>query len=104
MSETRRHFTAEQKVAILRRHFVEKTPVADLCDEHGVAPSVFYRWQQEFFTNGARAFESPRAAQAEARRREDRVERLQAKLARKDEVIAELMQEHLALKKSLGEA
>ena len=29
----RRHFTAEQKADILRRHLVDKVPVSDLCDE-----------------------------------------------------------------------
>jgi hypothetical protein len=69
----------------------------------GIAPALFYRWQQELFANATRAFDSPRAADAETRRREARAELLRAKLQRKDEVIAELMQEHLALKKSLGE-
>ena len=32
----RKRFTPEQKVAIVRRHLIEKVPVSDLCDELGV--------------------------------------------------------------------
>ncbi|MFO7695841.1 MAG: transposase [Anaerolineae bacterium] len=46
MTETRRQFTGEQKIAVLRRHLLEHVAVPDLCDEYGIQPSVFYRWQQ----------------------------------------------------------
>ena len=104
MTRQRRRFSAPEKVAILRRHLVEKVPISDLCDEHHLAPNLFYRWQKEFFENGPAAFESRRSAgDAKSRRLEERVEKLTAKLARKDEVIAELMEDHVRLKKSLGE-
>jgi len=100
----RRRFTAQQKVAILKEHLVEKVPVSQVCDKHGLNPTTFYRWQKEFFENGPAALESRRSAgDAKSRLLEDRVEKLTAKLARKDEVIAELMEDHVRLKKSLGE-
>jgi transposase-like protein len=37
---SRHRFTTEQKVAILKRHMVDKVPVSDLCDELGLQPSV----------------------------------------------------------------
>ncbi|MEW6364935.1 MAG: transposase [Acidobacteriota bacterium] len=57
MAETRKHFSPEAKVAILKEHLIGKVPVADLCDKHGMHPNVFWRWQKEFFENGAAAFE-----------------------------------------------
>ena len=100
----RRRFTGQQKVAILREHLVEKAPVSQVCDKHGLNPTAFYRWQKEFFENGAAAFETRRpGGDAKTRHLEERVEKLQAKLVRKDEVIAELMEDHMRLKKSLGE-
>jgi transposase-like protein len=105
MRKPKKHYTAEQKLALLRRHLIEKVPVSDLCEEQGLQPTVFYRWQKELFENGAAALERKNgrreagARDAQARR----IEALRAKLARKDEVLAELMEEHVALKKSLGE-
>jgi transposase-like protein len=102
MGEQRKRLTAQEKVAILRRHFLEKVPVSTLCDEHGLNPTVFYRWQKEFFENGAAAFE--RRPDGRERKLEEKVGFLEARLAKKDEVMAELLMEHVALKKSLGEA
>src|SRR5262245_33472624 len=48
MKKQRKHYTPEEKVAILRRHLVEGVPISDLCDERGLQPSVFYRWQKEY--------------------------------------------------------
>ena len=98
----RRHFTGVEKVALLRRHLVEKVPVSQLCDEAGLQPTVFYRWLREFFDNGAAAFET-KPGKRRASREQERIEALEAKLRRKDEVLSELMEEHVALKKSLGE-
>jgi len=58
MKKQRKHYTPEEKVAILRRHLVEGVPISDLCDELGLQPTVFYRWQKEFFENGAAAFQN----------------------------------------------
>ena len=101
MEKQRKHFTAEEKVRILRRHLVDKVAVSDLCEETGIPPTQFYRWQQTLFENGAAAFERPgkRPGLAE----QARIAVLEQKLARKHEVLSELMEEHVALKKTLGE-
>jgi transposase-like protein len=97
---TRRTFSAQEKVAILKRHLLEGEPVSDVCDAHGLNPTQFYRWQKEFFENGAAAFErtDKRAAQAEQRRRAE----LEAKLKKKDAVIAQIMEDLIAEKKGRG--
>ena len=40
MRKERQHYTAEEKVAILRRHLLDKVPVSDLCEEKGLQPIV----------------------------------------------------------------
>ena len=60
MTRARRHFSGPEKVGALKRHLVEKVPVSDLCDELGIAPNVFYRWQKDFFENGHAAFDNGR--------------------------------------------
>ena len=101
MRKERKHYTAEEKVAILRRHLLDKVPVSDLCDELGLQPTVFYRWQKEFFENGAAAFQGNSRTDHQAE--QQRIEFLEKKIQTKDEVLAELMAEHITLKKSLGE-
>lgn len=101
MARKRRHFTPEQKVQIIKKHLVDKVPLSDLCDQYGLQPTVFYRWQKAFFENGAKAFD--RRKDTEKLRLEKKVAALQGKLTKKHEVLSELMEEHVSLKKSLGE-
>ena len=96
----RRHFSSKEKVAILKRHLLEDVAVSDLCDELALQPRMFYRWQQEFFENGESAFES--ANNREGIRLERRIGQLEDKLQRKNEVLSELMEEYVLLKKNLN--
>ena len=98
----RKHYSPEEKVLILKKHLIDQVPVSTICDEYHLQPTVFYRWQKEFFENGAAAF------QRQGRRRQEdsqtkRIGELEAKLRRKNEVLSELMEEHIQLKKELGE-
>lgn len=101
MKRQRRNFTGSEKVSILRRHLVEKVPVSELCEELGLQPTQFYQWQKQFFEQGAAAFE--RTGRPKRDKAQERIAALEAKLRRKDEVLGELMEEHVALKKELGE-
>jgi transposase len=56
----RRHFSPEDKIKILRLHLLEGHPISELCEEHGIHPTLFYQWQKPLFENGASAFESKR--------------------------------------------
>ncbi len=103
MKKQRKKYGPQEKVAILRRHLVEKVPVSKLCDELGLQPTVFYRWQKDFFENGEAAFQQRNGRQQQGSQQEQRISALEAKLRRKDEVLAELMEEYVALKKSVGE-
>jgi transposase len=103
MRRERNHYTAEEKVAILRRHLLDKVPVSDLCEEKGLQPTVFYRWQKELFENAASAFQTKERPTRQVEEKQKRIEFLEKKVQTKDEVLVELMAEHVALKKSLGE-
>jgi len=101
MRKPRKNYTPLEKVAILRRHLIDRVPVSDLCDEYQLSPTIFYAWQKLFFENGASAFERKGASAESAHQRT--IAALRAKLQRKNEVVAELMEEHIELKKECGE-
>ena len=98
--EPKKYLSPQEKVSIMRRHLIEKVPVSDLCDEYGLHPTQFYKWQQVFFERGAAAFES-RQNRVE-KQLEQKVATLEAKLRQKNEVLSELLEEHIVLKKNLG--
>ena len=101
----RRSFTTEQKVAILRRHLIDKVAVSDLCDEYKLQPSVLYHWQKQLFENMGAALDVAQGTRAPQREKElaAKVDHLEARLAKKDAVIAEISAEYVQLKKELGE-
>src|ERR1700722_16790177 len=91
----RRHFADSEKVTILKRHLLDKVPISDLCDELDIYPNQFYGWLKEFFENGPAAFDdNGRKSKAVEDAKDHKIEQLEAKLQRKDAVLAELMEEH----------
>ena len=104
MSGQRRHFNTDQKATILKRYLVDKVPISDLCDEYGIKPNQIYAWQKILFEHAESAFH--KAGYRTARKlsdQEEKISRLEAKLAQKNEVISELMEENIRAKKSNGE-
>ena len=53
---TEKQFTPAEKMTILRRHFIGKVTIRDLCHEYGIQPDDFYEWQDRLFEWGALAF------------------------------------------------
>lgn len=110
MPKQRKYRTPEEKLAIVKEHLIGKKPVSEICEKYEIAPSLFYTWQTDLFEHGAQCFDRPKknkTAQSKEARRvrelEEKLQKTESKLAQKNEVVAELMEEHLKLKKSVGE-
>ncbi len=101
MAKRQTSYTPEQKVTILRRHLLDKVLVSTLCEEYGLHLNTFYLWQKLLFEYGAVAFRTSPSREGTADKQ--RIAALEAKLTRKHEVLSELMEEHVRLKKELGE-
>lgn len=101
--QTRRHFTPQEKVAIVKRHLLEGVPVSTLCDQFKINPTLFYHWQRQLFENAHLAFENGRKSKNVEDAKDHKIQQLEAKVHRKNEVMAELMEAHTLLKKELGE-
>src|SRR5438309_8480249 len=88
MKKQRKHYSAAEKVTILRQHLMEQVPISELCDRQGLRPTVFYRWQKEFFENGAAAFQQK--ARPDHSAEQQRIAYLERKIQIKDEVLARI--------------
>ena len=60
MSHKRKRLFGAEKIAIVKQYIVERVPISDLCDQHGIQPSQIYRWQAAAFEHGADAFDLKR--------------------------------------------
>ncbi len=103
MTRSRRTFTAQEKAAVVKRYLVDRTPVSELCDELGLQPTQIYTWQKQLFDNADAAFAKPGRRPKVDDSKDRKIEALEAKIQLKNEVVAELLQEHVQLKKELGE-
>ena len=101
MSKKRKKYSPEEKVRLLKEHLVNGVTVSQICEENELKPTVFYRWQRQFFEQGAAAFKKDQ--DKERTRLQKKILRLEEKVIKKNEVLGELMEAHIELKKSLGE-
>ena len=109
MNRERKHVSGRDKLAILKQYLVDKIPLFDLCDQRGLQPSQIYYWQNQLFEQGAGVFERKPGRQVKQAdtikdhkitQLEAAVAERDAKLAQKNEVIAELMEDNVRSKKS----
>ena len=100
MAKERRRFEATEKVKIIKEHLLDGRPLSEVCEKYGIAPTQFYQWQKTFFEQGAAAFEPKKASKNYEL--ENKVQQLNKKLLKKDEVIAELVEHNISLKKNHG--
>ena len=103
MKKAARRHSPQQKAEVLKKHHLGKVPISDLCDEIRLHPSSFYNWQRQLFDNAHVVFtESAPGPSRREQELEQRVAALEAKLAKKDAVIAEISEEYVQLKKTFG--
>lgn len=50
--KARRIFSSEQKILIVMEALRGEDSVAAICRKHGIAESVFYKWNKEFLEAG----------------------------------------------------
>lgn len=95
----------EEIMRILKRHLVGREDISQICAEEKIQASQFYRWQAQLFAEGAAVFARKNGSGERRARLEslEKVAQLEEKLQKKNEVLSELMEEHVKLKKELGE-
>jgi transposase-like protein len=99
-SNGRKRYSPEKRAIILKQHLLEKKALSDVCDENGIHPTMYYRWLKELLINAAYAF--GKGKDKECQEWKNKALELEKKLIRKNEVLSELMEEHITLKKNLG--
>ena len=96
-------YSPSKKVEIIKRHVLEGKSVSEVCEEYGIKPKRYYEWQKKFFDEGEIVFSQPNSSSSNTERKQEaKIKQLEAKLNQKNEVVSELMEEHVKLKKSLG--
>jgi transposase len=91
----RRKFSPSKKVELLREHLKNGIPVSEICEENGIHPNVFYRWEKEFFEGGIETFTRKKGSRDGV----PEENALRGKIKKLNEVISWLSEENIKLKK-----
>lgn len=94
----RRKYGAEEKLRILEEARAPKTTVAEVLRRYQLDPATYYRWEKQVKEAAREALTGRRRERGDQDRE---IERLRAELERKRRVIAEVVEENLALKRGL---
>ena len=88
----------------MRRHLSDKVPVSELAAELDVQPSQIHLWIKQVLDQAEKAFQRPPGGKQKKRedRKDRKIAQLEEKLAKKHEVLSEVMEEYVALKKEIG--
>src|SRR5215213_4158158 len=94
--QTRRKYSAEEKIRIVLEGLRGEASVAELCRREGINPNMYYKWSKEFLEAGKARLTGDSQRQATSSEVEDiRRENEQLK-----QVVAELLLKNRVLKKS----
>jgi transposase len=99
---SRRRYTPDQKAALLREHLVDNKPVSEICTAAEIQPRMFYKWERDLLAAAAPSLFTTRRAPNREQELQARVPALEAKVIRKDAIIAEVSEEYVKLKKELA--
>lgn len=100
----KKYYSGSDKVKIIRLHLLQGRAVSDLSEQYKISPSSYHKWQKKFFENGYFAFENQSPNILSISKYKTQISGLESKLTKKDEVISEIMEEHIKLKKYFGES
>lgn len=93
--ETRRHFSAEEKIRIVLEVLRGEESISELCRREGIASSQYYGWSKEFLEAGKRRLAGDTARAATS----DEVKSLRRQASALKEAVADLTLENRLLKK-----
>ena len=94
----RKRYTSEEKIKILREVLEDGKSFSSVAEAYGVHPNQIMNWRKQLFEGGQQVFQIKRPDISE-KAIEKQTKALEDKLRHKDNVIAELAQELLELKK-----
>ena len=94
---TRKRFTAEEKIRIVLEGFSRELPVSDLCRKESISTAIYYSWLKTFMEAGKSRLKGDFTRDADAQE----VSRLRKENSRLKEILAEITLERELFKKSL---
>jgi len=94
----RKRYTAEEKMKILRELQENGKSISQVAEDYNIHPNCIFKWRKQHLEMGVQGFQTKRN-DISSKAKDRKIASLEDKIKHKDEVIAELAEELLALKK-----
>ncbi len=96
--QTRRKFSAEEKIRIILEGLKGEESIAELCRREGISPNLYYNWSKDFLEAGKHRLMGDTRREASS----GEVTDLRRENGHLKELVAELTLKNRVLKKSLS--
>lgn len=100
LENVKRHFSSEQKFNIIKENITTGMCTSETIKKYGLAASLFYKWKEAFFVGAKNGFDAHNGKITKAEQRQ--IAALEKENQQMKEVIAEIVNENISLKKTLG--
>jgi len=100
--QERKRLTSSQKTQILRELLENHESISAVSEKYGVHPNDIYRWKKQLFEGAPEILANKNQGRKNVQKENEKIEKLETKLRYKDQVISELAEENLNLKKSFS--
>jgi len=100
--QSKKRFTPEQKVIILRELLENKLSISQVAEKYGIHVNDIYSWKRKLFENASEIFANTVNKPSKAEDNSSKVLQLEEKLRKRDEAISILLRENIEIKKSIG--
>ncbi len=97
----RKHYSAEQKVIILRELLENNVPISQLAEKYEVSSTDIYNWKKKLFESATEIFTTKISTVKQTSAEQKVIEKLQSKLKDRDEAISYLIRENIEIKKNI---
>ncbi len=95
--QTRKKYTAEEKIRIVLEGLRGETAITELCRREGINSNLYYRWSKEFLEAGKQRLAGNTTREADS----GEVKELKSENEQLKQLVAELSLKNRVLKKSL---
>jgi len=97
----KKSYSSEQKVLILRELLEDKVPISQLVEKYHVHVNDIYNWKKKLFEGASLVFDAGKSKNQKSDQIQTKVSQLEEKLKKREEAINYLVQDNIALKKSI---
>ncbi len=98
MKSEKKHYSSEFKAKVILEYLEEQIPAGKLCEKYNIHPNIFTNWKKEFYNNAFKIYEKAKTNNQDA----EQIKKLEEKLRKKEEVINEIIEDNIYLKKKLN--